>query len=503
MGNKKIIIIGGGIAGLSAGCYLQMNGYDTEIFELHSIPGGLCTGWKRKGYTFDGCIHWLCGSNPGDELYTIWEEIGAIQDKKIVNHEIYVHTDLEDGKSFSAYTDVDKLRSELLKYGPEDRKLIEDFIHDINILRKSNMPVLKSPDLYSIFDGLKLLFKELPLIRLMNKWKNVSLAELQLRFKSPLLNKNFVRLFGLIDDMPVFTLIYTLALLANNDAGYPIGGSLGFAKSIEKRYLSLGGKVNYTSKVEKIIVENNKSKGIKLRNGKEYYSDIVISAADGHYTIYNMLEGKYIDAEIEGYYKSFPLFSPIIQVSLGVSRKFNDIPDAVTTYFTVDEPIFIDPKNTINTLGIKVYCYDPTLSPEGKTAVGTIINTDYEYWVNLKKDNSQRYYEEKDRIASEVIKALDKKYGAIKNNVDVYDVATPDTFVRYTNNWMGSFEGFIPTVDNFGKKLKKTLPGLDNFYMIGQWVQPGGGLPTGGMHGRYIAQLICKKDGKKFKATKQ
>jgi phytoene dehydrogenase-like protein len=49
MGNKKVIIIGAGIAGLSAGCYLQMNGYDTEIFELHNIPGGLCTGWKRKG----------------------------------------------------------------------------------------------------------------------------------------------------------------------------------------------------------------------------------------------------------------------------------------------------------------------------------------------------------------------------------------------------------------------------------------------------------------------
>ena len=61
---KKVDIIGAGIAGLSAGCYLQMNGYDTEIFELHNKPGGLCTSWKRGDYTIDGCIHWLVGSGP-------------------------------------------------------------------------------------------------------------------------------------------------------------------------------------------------------------------------------------------------------------------------------------------------------------------------------------------------------------------------------------------------------------------------------------------------------
>jgi phytoene dehydrogenase-like protein len=56
---KKVNIVGAGIAGLSAGCYLQMNGYDTQIFEAHNLPGGVCTSWKRKGYTIDNCIHCL------------------------------------------------------------------------------------------------------------------------------------------------------------------------------------------------------------------------------------------------------------------------------------------------------------------------------------------------------------------------------------------------------------------------------------------------------------
>ena len=66
---RKIAIIGAGIAGLSAGCYLQMNGYDTEILESHTRTGGLCTAWERNGYVFENCIHWLCGANPADSFY--------------------------------------------------------------------------------------------------------------------------------------------------------------------------------------------------------------------------------------------------------------------------------------------------------------------------------------------------------------------------------------------------------------------------------------------------
>ena len=46
---KSIIIIGAGFAGLAAGIYARMNGYNTQIFEMHDMPGGLCTSWKRKG----------------------------------------------------------------------------------------------------------------------------------------------------------------------------------------------------------------------------------------------------------------------------------------------------------------------------------------------------------------------------------------------------------------------------------------------------------------------
>jgi phytoene dehydrogenase-like protein len=85
----KVNIVGAGVSGLAVGCYLQMNGFDTEIFEMHDLPGGVCTSWKRKGYTFDGCIHWLMGSSPGTNLHDMWKELHAVQGRTFVEWDEY------------------------------------------------------------------------------------------------------------------------------------------------------------------------------------------------------------------------------------------------------------------------------------------------------------------------------------------------------------------------------------------------------------------------------
>ncbi len=74
-----MIIVGAGIAGLSTGFYAQMNGFDATIFEMHSIPGGLCTAWNRKGYTFDLSMHFLMNSKKGP-FKKLWDELGITPD---------------------------------------------------------------------------------------------------------------------------------------------------------------------------------------------------------------------------------------------------------------------------------------------------------------------------------------------------------------------------------------------------------------------------------------
>lgn len=162
--NKKIIIIGAGIAGLSTGCYGQKNGFETEIFEMHNLPGGLCTSWKRKDYLFDGCIHWLMGARPGTTFYKYWTEIGALDGLDFYTHKIQRQVENKLGQKFISYSDVDLLEKELLNISLEDKDLILELTSAVRKLKDFDVPVDIPTDMYSLGDKIKMLVNVLPKI---------------------------------------------------------------------------------------------------------------------------------------------------------------------------------------------------------------------------------------------------------------------------------------------------------------------------------------------------
>lgn len=144
------------------------------------------------------------------------------------------------------------------------------------------------------------------------------------------------------------------------------------------------------------------------------------------------------------------------------------------------------------------------MAPAGKTALTIMLTTDYDFWKQLHEDKAA-YKQKKEEIVSTVIRLLEQRFPGISSQVEMIDVATPTTFEQYTGNWKGSFEGWLITPENSNvllKPMKQTLPGLDNFYMCGQWVEPGGGLPTAVMSARRLFKKICKEDGNKFRTCK-
>ena len=129
-----------------------------------------------------------------------------------------------------------------------------------------------------------------------------------------------------------------------------------------------------------------------------------------------------------------------------------------------------------------------------------IDTRNFEYWEELRRDDPARYREEKQRVGEAVVEALEAELGDIRSHVEVVDVATPATWHRYTGNWRGSYEGFLPTRKTMMKSLGFTLPGLARFHMNGQWVSVGGGLPPAGMNGRALARRLCRQYGRRFRA---
>lgn len=492
MGRKKIIIIGAGIAGLSAGCYAQMNGYDTLILEMADRPGGVCTSWKRKGYIFDYCIHNLAGTGNSSGVRQVWDELGALNNSGIINHELFVRVEGPAGEKLNLYSDLSRLEKHLKEISPGDAKLIEEYIFAARSVAGADFFAMA-------MGGIKRRIGMLTHMLTFIKWGGVTLEDYAGRFANPFLRRAFPHVQYNISgsEMPMLLHLVFMAGLDKGDLGWPDGGSLGFSRRIEKRFTGIGGQVNYGSRVQKIIVREGRAIGVRLEGGDELSADIIISAADGYSTIYQMLDGKYTDSLIESYYRVYPESQDFgLQLFLGLNRDLPDEPHAVT--LLLEKPVKLGAEKR-DSIYLELSKSETGLAPGGKSVVKAVSAGNYRYWSSLRTD-MERYSEEKNQFFEAVLEVLEKRFPGIRGQVEVVDVTTPVTVERYT----GNFHGWQPWWPKEGgqkvmrKGLSKTLPGLKNFYMTGQWAGAMLGISNAAIISRNLIRDICQKDGRKF-----
>ena len=495
MENTKALIIGGGIAGLCAGVYLRRNGFDTEILEMHTISGGLATAWKKGGFTFENCVHWLVGSKPGGDLNAEWREVFDIDRLEFYDTDVFQVVE-SGGQSVRIYTDPDRLEAELLAKAPEDAAPIKEFTGVIRKLMRFRFG--DNPSDKPFLPRMAAFLKMFPLLPVFAKYRKFTLADFARKFKNPLLRSFFE---GGLPGLSFIAIPFSLAWMAGGNAGYPIGGSFKMIGLIEENYRKLGGKIRFKARVERILVENGRAAGVRLAGGEELRADVVLSAADGHATLFDMLEGKYLDDKYRKVYERYRPFPSYVQVSLGVNADLKGEPGLLSV--KLDSPLQVDPETKEDTLAFRVFHYDPTFAPAGGTAIVCIVSTyDDAFWSGLRETDKKKYESEKKRLAKAVSAVVEKRFPKAKGKVKVVDVATPATIIRYTGNWHGSMEGWLMTPQTGIKTLPLVLPGLKDFYMAGQWISPGGGLPAGLMTGRMVSRRICKDKGIPWRITR-
>ena len=491
---KKVIIIGGGVAGLSSGIYGQLNGYDTEILEMHSLPGGQCTAWKRKGYTFDYCIHWLIGTTSGP-FHDVWKETGALdEDTQIWDPDTFSTMRMPDGEDFIIYADIDRWEAYLLELAPEDWKPIGRMCRDMR--KMSTMQMFDDPAFRrSALDYVRFLLNSAPAVRLFMKYGKTSLEDYfkKLDFQNGQLEERLMGIAGAMEDFSAVAFLLTLLWFSQKNAGYPLGGSMPFTMRMANKYKSLGGVFSGKSRVEKILVDGNRAVGVRMDDGSLKYADYIIGACDLHALMYDMLDGKYLSPKIEKAFAEWPLFKSLVQVSFGISCA---IESKYHTYQVIAPGESIGRTTLATGYGVSNYNHDPMITPQGKCVMKMLFESPFEIWEDLR---GEEYGSEKEKIVLDATEKLEKLYPAVKGNIEVVDVATPLTDIRYTGVYRGAYEGFLPASKNMTKTLSNTVKGLDNFFLAGQWLFPGGGLPPSAQSGKWVFQLIAKKDGKKFK----
>jgi phytoene desaturase len=492
----KVVIIGGGVAGLSAGIYSALNGFDTEILEMSATAGGQCTAWERKGYRFDYCLHWLVGTSKG-AFHDIWKETHVLNgETEIIDHEIHSRIINSDGTVFTIYSDINRWEKYLLDIAPEDEVRIRKMC---NRMRKSALlePLSQPPELRSPLDYIRILPTVLPLLFLVFRYGRMTCAEYidGLKLKNEKLRSALHSLYG-NRNFSALAFIFMLGWFNQKNAGYIKGGSSPLAQRMVSRFTGIGGKISYHSRVGKIIVEDQTAKGVILTDGTRIPADYVISAADGYSTIYRMLDGKYTSKKFDRAYSNWELFPSFVQVSFGINKV---LPSETPILLNVNPETAIGKTQLEYGFSIMNYSYDSTMAPEGKTTIVLRYESPWPIWKNLE---GEAYRQEKQQIEKDATACLEKIYPGVTEYIEVIDVATPKTNVRYTGVRDGAYEGFMPSRENFLKFLKMYLPKLRNFYMAGQWLVPGGGLPPSAQTGKWAVQLICRKRKQEFVINK-
>jgi phytoene dehydrogenase-like protein len=484
---RKIAVIGGGIAGLCAAVYARKCGYQVDLFEKNTAAGGLATSWKRGEYTFENCLHWLVGSSPASPLYSLWREIFDIDRLNFIYPETFVTVENERGERLDVPSRVDGLETKFLKRAPQDCAAIHDFASAIRRLEHFELPAAGA----GWAGNWRTLLRDLPCLPVLRRLSNISGADYGKAFTDPLIRNFFGS--GETSRVSVICLAMSLAWMGQRHAGYPIGGSGALISAIADEFRRLGGNLRLGTNVERILVERDTAVGLQLSNGETVGADWVISAGDRHRAVYDLLGANYPDRIRLGL-EPFPSY---VMVSFGVGRDLSKYPGFVI--HVLDKPLAVDPLTTMSQVSFRLFHYDPTFAPPGKTAVTCFLPTsNFQYWAGLQRSDPAYYQSVTSGIAKSVAGVLGRVVAGAEAEIEITDVSTPATVISYTGNWRGSMEGWLPTPATGFRMTPNTLPGLRRFVMVGHWVMPGGGLPSGLMTARAAIQTICKQDHARF-----
>ncbi len=487
------------MGGLSAGIFGRLNGYRTTIFEMHHQPGGQCTAWKRKEYTFDACIHHLFGCAEGALLYDLWREVGAMP-RRLVPVEECVSVLSTDGKLFRDYYNLELLESHLNGIAPDDRRMIDDYIHGIRTAAKSD-----TMGRMMVGTNLDLIAALLEFLRSW-RWVKPTMARYAEKFKDTFLRRAMSLLVYSNPDIPLIVHLGRHAYGLTGALRWPVGGSLEFAKSIAQRYTDLGGEIHYRSKVIKILTNGFRVTGVRLKDGSERAADIVISNADGRRTILELLDGRFMDKRIRSLCVPPKDEMPFaVQIFLGVKRDLSTEPSSMI--ILLDQPADLAGR-TCREVELQTYGFDTTMAPPGKGVIKVELTACYSYWKQLAEEGRQRYAEAKKELAERIIDLLERHYfTGLRSQVEVADVSTLLTWERFLGSTMGlgmypnKKVGVISSV--FRKNQESTLPGLKDFYLAGTWATSAGALFMNVLSGKRIIRDICGKDRRPFVAAVQ
>jgi prolycopene isomerase len=270
---------------------------------------------------------------------------------------------------------------------------------------------------------------------------------------------------------------------------YPRGRSQTISNAFVQFIEQHGGKVLLETEAEKILVKDGAACGVVDKSGNTYWAKVVVSNVNAPDTFKKMVQGgpdlgEYL-RKLDKYSVSFSSF----QVFLGLKK------DLVRETGIEDSEIFVaegyDPEADYQAMlaadversGYGLTLYDNLFegySPKGKNTLNIIAPQGYGPWEKFASDYFQgkkdAYKKEKERMARVLVEKVEKKFlPGLSKAIEVMEIGTPLTNVRYTGNYRGAIYGFDQTLDNSGSTRLPNKTPINKLYLAGAWTRPGHG----------------------------
>lgn len=472
--NYDIIIIGSGIAGLVCGAYLTKNGKKILILEKNSIPGGLCTSFNKRGFTFDTGVHYLSSCRHDGYLGRMFVDLGIEMDFLKLNPTDSV---IIGDKRINFNRCIEDIENQFYSFFPSEKNIRKFLSFLISFDINNKMIISKY-------------FYEL---------RNQSFQDLLNRFFESIDIKNFFSffLFNIGLHPKEANALYSLYLIKEFifDGGfYPRGGLRSFPEALVKTITAYGGKVLFKSQVRKINLENGFPVSVEA-NSELFFAKNFIVNSDVTELFFNLIGEELLPANFVKNLRSLKYSRSLFLVHLALKNKLNSNLNCTwySQKFNLDA-IYDDllNKKIVNTS--YVFCFfpslvDSTLAPSGKECGYLAVITPYyskEFWSEVRRAE----------ITDKMLNIAEEIHPDLRNNLDFTFTSTPDTFFRYTGNFKGAAYGWASLVGMESKENYASFKTpFSNLFICSHWATRGigyGGIPMVVYSGMQLSEALLK-----------
>ena len=510
-----VVIIGAGMGGLTAGNILLKKGYSVLIVEKQATPGGCCTNFKRKDYTFDACIHMINGCRPKGMIYEILKQFNAEDCVEFIElDEIFHWVDLLNKIDFSMPTSLEKLVNGLTELFPHESKNIQKFYKNALKITKFMVNWIKNRFLGKIIVSIRYFRSLFRFLRLLNK----TVSDLIDPYISDTALKNImtsmVNYFGLPpgEESALIFIVGSMSFYLEGTF-YVKGGSGTFSQAITDIFIKNGGKLLLSTEVTKLIFEEKIIKELITEDKKgiemSYSTRSVIANCDLTMLVTKQCPSGTIPYRYIEKIKSRQPSKSAVIIYAGINldlKKYNHTDYELWTtwgkekYHTKEHRNYIyESADYSNLPGGPITIFsniDPTCCPPGKSVLSSLFFANAEPFEKTlgSEQGGEKYKALKVSITDQFINQISQvlKIPDLRSHIEVLELATPITLKRYTNNRDGALFGWEMTPKNMLRNQLSQKTPVKNLFLCGHWAKNCGGVSVVMMSGSNVSEIVQK-----------